>query len=73
MKRGERKPFIYRDPAGRLADHFANLERHRQHVVRELRLIEKLTIEYPELRKSSLPSLAVTRKGLRLVVDNSSI
>jgi hypothetical protein len=38
-----------------------------------LRLIEKLTIEYPELRKSSLPSLAVTRKGLRLVVDNSSI
>jgi hypothetical protein len=69
MKHGERKPFVYRSPAGRLVDRFANLERHRQHVTRELRLIEKLVAEYPELRKS-IPASANTRK-LWLVVDNS--
>jgi hypothetical protein len=41
-KHGERKPFVYRRPAERLADRFASLARHRQHVARELRLIEWL-------------------------------
>jgi hypothetical protein len=69
MKLDERKSLVYRSPAGRLADRFANLERHRQHVARELRLIEKLVAEHPELRKA-MPANAETKK-LRLVADNS--
>jgi hypothetical protein len=69
MKRGERKPFVYRSPAGRLADRFANLARHRHHVARELRLIEKLVAEYPELQ-SSVGATANIRK-VWLVIDNS--
>lgn len=68
MKRGERKPFYYRDPAGKLADRLTELERHRHHVQNELRLLEKLLAQHPQLRKL-LPNGAA-RSRLRLVVDN---
>jgi len=68
MKRDDCKLLTYRSPVERLADRFANLERHRQHIARELRLIEKLVTEYPELR-ARLP-VGGKDKKLRLVVDN---
>jgi len=70
MKHGERKPFLYRGPADKLVDRLAELERHRRHVRSELRLLEKLLAEHPDLRKR-LPNVEITGR-LRLVVDNGA-
>ncbi len=66
MKKPARE-FVYRGPAGQLEDRLARLEAHRQHVVSELRSLEKFLVAHPELGQL-MPASGLTK--LRLVVDN---
>lgn len=62
------KSFQYRGPAEKLAARFETLARHRQHVRRELGLIQKLMLEHPEL---SYGRAGWGSPRLHLVVDNT--